>query len=141
MAMNVKVCFVFCAVVCAWGQIGVSGSAGTKAFLTVPMVGSGTWDDPKRPALVKESGVPFRFQISDDGRTAIVEVSPRTIAEMSRLEQLAEKEANVKIFRPEKDKGSDVVSAFKQLKKDFSADAFGPAGPPVKTAPAAEQSK
>ncbi|MBI2685177.1 MAG: hypothetical protein HYX27_02595 [Acidobacteria bacterium] len=106
------------------------GGAGQKAFLQAPVVGSGSWEDPKRPAFVKESGVPFRFQLSDDGKMAIVEVTPRNLAEMAKLESLAKNEPRARIFHPGRDKQSDVIAAFKALKKDFDPATFTRPGPP-----------
>ena len=112
------------------GQTAHIGGSGTKAFLTLPVVGSGTWADPKRPAFVKESGVPFRYTLSDDGTMAIVVVAPRNRAEMAKLESLAKNEPRAKVFRPERDKQSDVIAAFKALKKDFDPATFTRPGPP-----------
>jgi hypothetical protein len=61
------------------------GGNGEKAWLVIPMTGSGTWADPKRPALLAETGVPFRFQLSDDGTMGPVELSPRNAAEFRRV--------------------------------------------------------
>lgn len=62
---------------------------GIRVFATVPLIGAGTPDDPKRPMFVpspkeiramtpRQDGiVPFpilvQFQISDDGKTALAE--------------------------------------------------------------------
>lgn len=126
--------------ICAVGVTVLSqnahiGGARGKALLTVPMVGTGKWDDPKRPALVREAGVPFQFQLSDDGQTAIVQVSPRNLGEMTRLDDLVKKEPRARIYRPEKDSQADVVAAMKALKKDFDGAMFTHPGP-VNTKPA-----
>ena len=97
---------------------------GGKTLLTVPMVGAGTWEDPKRPAFVRETGVPFRYQVSDDGLTAIVEAMPRTLAESAKLDDLAKKEPRARLYRPEKDKQSDVLIELKKQKRDFDESAF-----------------
>lgn len=110
-------------------------------MLTVPMVGAGTWADPKRPAFVRELGIPFRYEVSDDGTMALVEASPRNLAEMQKLDEVVQKEPRAKIFRPEKDKAADVTAEFKKHKKDFDADLFTKLGPGVKTAPVAEPGK
>jgi hypothetical protein len=96
-----------------------------KVLLVTPMVGVGTMEDPKRPAFVRESGVPFRYQLSDDGTMALVEAMPRNLAESARLESLVKNDARAKIFRPEKDKKSDIEAEFKRLKKDFDPESFG----------------
>ncbi len=101
------------------------GRAGQKALLAVPMVGTGTWADPKRPAFVRESGAPFRFQVSDDGTMALVEASPRNLAEMAKLEEFVGKDARSVLFRPDKHPVSLVIAEFKKLKKDFDPESFG----------------
>jgi hypothetical protein len=117
------------------------GETNGKRLLAVPMVGAGTWEDPKRPAFVRESGVPFRYQVSDDGTMALVEASPRNLAEMGKLDALAEKEPRAKVFRPEKDRVADVVAEFKKLKRDFDVESFARLGAPVKAAPVVEPAK
>jgi hypothetical protein len=102
----------------------VFAEGGGKMLLTVPMVGAGTWEDPKRPAFVRETGVPFRYQVSDDGATAIVEAMPRTLAESAKLDDLAKKEPRARLYRPEKDKQSDVLIELKKQKRDFDDSAF-----------------
>lgn len=100
------------------------GGAAPKALLVVPMTGAGTWEDPKRPAIVGESGAPFRYQVSDDGTMALVEASPRTIAEAETLTELTGKESRAKLFRPEKDRAADVATEFRKWKKDFDPTMF-----------------
>ena len=56
---------------CIYAQPAAMSMGGHKTFLAVPMVGAGTWEDPKRPAFMKESGVSFRYQVSDDGTMAL----------------------------------------------------------------------
>ena len=111
------------------------GEARGKVLLTVPMVGSGTWADPKRPAFVREAGVPFRYQVSDDGTMALLEAAPRNLAEQGKLAELVKKEPRAKMFQPEKDKQSDAVAEFKRLKKDFDPEAFGRSGLTVNVSP------
>jgi hypothetical protein len=109
------------------------GEGNGKILLAVPMVGAGTWADPKRPAHVREAGVPYRFQVSDDGTMALVEAAPRSLAELRGLEAQTKADTRAKVFRADKDKLSDVISEFKKLKKDFDAEEFGKKSPPVKT--------
>ena len=78
--------FLFTLFVTLSAQNARIGESGAKTMLAVPMVGTGTWADPKRPAFVRESGVPFRFQVSDDGTMALVEASPRNLAEAAKLD-------------------------------------------------------
>jgi len=94
---------------------------------------------------VRESGVPFRYELSDDGTTAPVEASPRNLAEIKKLAEFAKTDARSKIFFPGKDKKADVEAEFKRLKKGFNPESFGRLTPqlnptPVLT-PAAGQGK
>jgi hypothetical protein len=109
-----------------------SRAATGRTLLTVPVTGRGTWDDPKRPAFVKEAGVAFQFTLSDDGTMAIVEASPRTLAELRRLTDLVAKEPRAKLFLSGKDNGADVLNECKRLKKDFDPEVFGKPGFAVK---------
>jgi hypothetical protein len=111
------------------------GGHDAKTLLAVPMIGSGTWEDPKRPAFVRESGVPFRYELSDDGKMALVEASPRNLAEMAKLSGLIKTDARSKLFLPGKDKKADVEAEFKKLKKDFNAESFGKPGPALNLSP------
>jgi hypothetical protein len=112
------------------------GERSGKALMAAPMIGAGTWEDPRRPAFVQEARIPFQYQVSDDGTMALVEASPRNRAEMAKLEGLVKNDARAKIFRPEKDKKSDVEAEFKKLKKDFDPELFRRLGPQVTPSPA-----
>jgi len=62
-----------------------------------------------------------------------VEASPRNLAELRRLVTRTRADGRTKVFRPEKDKLSDVIAEFKKLKKDFDPEDFGKKVPPGKT--------
>jgi hypothetical protein len=85
------------------------GGNGERFLVLVPMVGAGTFADPRRPAFLREAGVAFRYQLSDDGATAIAEVAPRGPLQMMRLEERMKGDSRVKVFKPHKDKAADVV--------------------------------
>ena len=121
--------FLFTLFVTLSAQNARIGESRAKTMLAVPMVGTGTWADPKRPAFVRESGVPFRFQVSDDGTMALVEASPRNLAEAAKLDAFVKNDPRSKIFRPEKDRKADVEAEFKRLKKDFDPESFGRLAP------------
>ena len=72
------------------------GEGSGKTLPAAPRAGAGTWEDPKRPAFVRESGVPFRYQVSDDGTMALVEASPRNLAEMKKLDGFDKSDARSK---------------------------------------------
>ena len=127
---------VIFAVTCLAQNSRVIGSGG-KTFLALPMIGSGTWEDPRRPAFLRESGVSFRYDLSDDGTMALVEASPRNIAEMAKLSSLVRTDSRAKLFIPGKDKKADVESEFKKLKKDFNPESFGKLSPQLSPSPVA----
>jgi hypothetical protein len=113
------------AAVSALAQPGVVAAGGERVLVTVPMVGSGTWNDPKRPAMLREARVPFRFVLSDDGNTAIVLAAPRGPLETKTLEERLRDEPRAKVFRPAKDREADVVTEVRKLKKDFDLSELG----------------
>lgn len=116
-------------------------SVGERLICIVPMVGQGTYDDPKRPLYAPKPGelskdgsgiTSFSFQVSDDGKTALVELVARTPDAFSAI--LAERRVDVQIFRKGLTTKEEIESAFKNHKKDFKADSFGdiqPVGKPV----------
>ena len=120
-----------------FAQPAAVGRGGHKTFLTVPMVGTGSWEDPKRPAFLKESGISFRYQVSDDGTMAIVEAAPRNLAELKKLADFVGNEPRARLFRPDKDAQADVIAEFKKPKRDFDPPSLSRPSPPVALPPAA----
>lgn len=128
------VCFLLIANGLLYPQaVGLSTSGGgARGLITVPMIGSGTWEDPKRPAYVTEARIPFQYQLSDDGATALVLVSGENAAELSKLEKSLKTDTRVRVFLPGRDKKADMVNELKKLKKDFDPDSFAE---PIPVAP------
>lgn len=90
----------------------------------VPLVGSGTPADPKRPQYSPWPPSPrpsataiiaFSHQISDDGRFAIVEF----VARDRKAFRAILNDATVKKFEKGKDKKEDIEKELKKFKKDF----------------------
>ena len=106
------------------------GGGGERSLVVVPMIGTGTGADPHRPALPKDAGMAFRYVLSDDGATAIVELSGGNPLQRQRMETELRKDSRVKVFRPSTHKKDDVEKEIRLLKKDFDLEAFGkgPAG-------------
>lgn len=112
-----------------WGE---GRTHGRVVVAIVPMVGSGTVDDPRRPLYApktKELGQPgsldFRFVLSDDKRWAIVafstgRVSAESMAALDAVERSTE--PGVKAFGRGRDKREDVETEARKLKKDFDLD-------------------
>ncbi len=106
-----------------------------RLICVVPMVGSGTAQDPRRPlyapvrgaTLAGEGIIGYAAQISDDGKSAVVEFVAR---DRSAFEQiLNENRADVKVFVKGRAKKADIERELRQYKKDFNLDTFGVAVP------------
>lgn len=92
----------------------------------VPMVGSGTWDDPKRPMFAphasqigrERSGIlAYYHELTDDGTAAIVVF---VAADRSAFQSiLSSNDHRVQIFQPEKHSQQEVENALKAVRKDF----------------------
>jgi hypothetical protein len=109
-------------VTAAVGQPARMGGGGERAFATVPMVGKGTWEDPRRPAFVAEAGIAFRYQVSDDGNTALVELAPGSVRELARLEAQLKAEPGARLFRSNTHKLGEITAEMRKLKRDFDPD-------------------
>src|SRR5689334_11694448 len=102
-----------------------------RFFCVVPLQGKGTLEDPKRPMFAPAPGAAkagardgilgFHYQLSDDGKSALVEFVAVHAAAFSQI--LAD--PTVKSFVKGKHKKDDIEAAFKKVKKDFSFDNFG----------------
>jgi hypothetical protein len=113
-----------------------------RLYLVVPMVGSGTAEDPRRPmyaplpahpgvdasaqrsdAQPADSGIiAFAFQESDDGAYALVEFVARDRAAFKLI--LEDRQPNVKVFEKGKSKKGDVEQEFRKYKHDFDLDSL-----------------
>lgn len=101
-----------------------------RLVLVVPMVGSGTPQDPRRPlyAPVPNAAEPpahdgiiaFSFVESDDGQHAIVQLVARDRAAFRKI--LTENRADVKLFDKDKTAKSDIESEGRKFRKNFSLD-------------------
>lgn len=107
-----------------------------RALCVVPMVGSGTPDNPRRPQYAplppppgtppsRDGIVAFTYQVSDDGNFALVEFVAYDRKSFKDL--LADK--NIQVFIKGKDKKADIEATFKKLKKDINLDSFGTVAP------------
>ena len=98
-----------------------------RVMAVVPMAGAGTAADPRRPlhAPVKADPngiVSFSYQVSDDGRFAIVEFVALNRAALAPI--LAPNQPNVKAFEKEKATKSELEAEFRKYKKDFDLEKF-----------------
>ena len=98
----------------------------------VPMIGTGTHADPKRPlyAPAGPSRLPskatdivgFNYQISDDGKFAVVDLIARDRKAFQPI--YAEGRADVKVFERGKSARAEVETEARRIIKDFDLDKF-----------------
>ena len=97
----------------------------------VPLIGTGTKDDPIRPAFVPAPPVPgakpdpngiigYTSQMCDDHKHALVEFVARDRSAFKLL--TADTRPDVKAFEKGKAKRADIEAEFKKWKKDFELD-------------------
>jgi len=102
-----------------------------RIIVLVPLVGSGTAVDPKRPMYAPAARssptaaqpgiIAYSFQVSDDGKYALTEFVARDRAAFAGI--LADKQ--VKVFNKGSDKKDDIEKELKKYKKDFDLEKFG----------------
>ena len=129
---------VVCLVCNALGQRSVEPrNLYERLYCVVPMTGTGTWADPKRPLYAPSPAqmnpasrtgiIGFTHVLSDDGQFALVEFVARDAKAFDHI--LADINANintnVKAFRKGQDKREDIEAEFRKHKKDFSFEHFG----------------
>ena len=102
-----------------------------RVWAVVPMIGTGTAEDPKRPAYVPAPPPPgkepapsaflgFASVISDDGKTALVEFVARDKSFFKDL--LADTRPSVKVFVKGQATRADVETEFRKVKSTFSLE-------------------
>lgn len=97
----------------------------TSVIVVSPMVGKGTYDDPRRPAVMKaaekqeegEQVASYRYLISDDGRSAIVEISG--LDGVKRADLRTRTDLVTDVIEKEQMRKEDAESVLKRVKKDF----------------------
>lgn len=110
-------------------------SAYARVYCIVPLVGSGTIADPKRPmfapappnaaaALDRTGIIAYQFQASDDGNFALVEFVAVTRAGLAPI--LASTNANVTSFERGQHTRQEIETAFQKYKATFTFDKFMP---------------
>lgn len=107
-----------------------------RVLAVVPMVGAGTYEDPKRPLFAPSSAerrarkpgegiISFRFEPSDDGRFALVEF---VALDRRFLDELVKsRRADVKVFVKGRARPEEIEAEFRKYKRDFSARRFAEA--------------
>jgi hypothetical protein len=102
-----------------------------RVLVVVPMIGKGTFTDPKRPMYAPPPSainpasrtgiIGFTYVPSDDGNFALAEFVARDRSAFKDI--LADK--SIKAFLKGKDKREDAETEFKKHKKDFDFEKFG----------------
>jgi hypothetical protein len=107
-----------------------------RIYAIVPMIGSGTWDDPKRPmfAPLPEQMTPgsrtgiiaFNHVESDDGNFALIEIVAATRPELALVtaQMNAAAVQGLQVFDRSTTAATTVQNAFQPLKKDFDITKF-----------------
>ena len=117
---------VLCACVCAQRRVDPKNSY-SRIICVVPMVGTGTADDPRRPqyapwpATQDPNGITgFFFQPSDDGKFAVVEFISRNRSALVPI--LADK--SIKSFEESRQTNTNIEAAIRPFRKDFDLSKF-----------------
>lgn len=114
------------------------GSMYARIYAIVPMVGSGTWDDPKRPMFApipqqmtagSRTGIlAFNHVESDDGKFALVEIvtaDPIQLAQVvGQMNTQLSAVAGFQLFNRSTTSPAVVQTAFQALKKNFDITKF-----------------
>lgn len=118
-----------------WGQKAVDGkNLYERVIAIVPMTGSGTYADPRRPELapatlagpdqVAGKGIiAFSYQVSDDGKMAVVELVARDKSELEAVTRRAR--PGVQVFERGKGNAAAVEAEIRKHIKDFDVTKFG----------------
>lgn len=102
----------------------------SRVIAVVPIVGSGTVADPKRPKYTPwppakgqspTDIIGYSHIVTDNGQSAIVEFVARNRSAFQAI--LADK--SITVFEKGKDKKNDIETALRKVKSDFSFDKYG----------------
>jgi len=115
-----------------------TASTHQRLLCVVPIIGSGTPTDPRRPlyapapgnsgnAAPKNGIVAFNWRPSDNGNFAIVEFVARDRAAFAAI--LADRSPSVKVFEHGKARRADIEAEFRKHIKNFDSKDFGVALP------------
>lgn len=112
------------------GQKVDPGNFGERLLAIVPMTGTGSGKDPKRPQFVPPTSqaanqagiVAFRYEVSDDGQWALVELVARDRTAFKQL--LESRIPGLKVFERGKDTQAVIEAEFRRLKVNFRTNEF-----------------
>ena len=108
---------------------------GERLYATVPLIGSGKWNDPIRPMFAPPPSnsrtaprtapkLSYSYHLSDDKKTALVEFISRDKATLNAI-RASSSAPGVKVLDPKKNSKAEIEAEFKRLKKDFDPSRFG----------------
>lgn len=109
-----------------------------RVLAVVPMVGEGSYQDPRRPMFAPVAGagaerasqgleiLEFTYQLSDDGKFALVEFVALHNKKLESVLNASEK--NVTAFRRGRATKAEIEAEFRKHKRDFDWNAFSRAG-------------
>ena len=135
----VPVVCLLVAVGCAFAQHRVDPfSMYARIYAIVPMIGSGTWDDPKRPMFAprpqdmtpgsRTGIIAYNHVESDDGNFALVEIvtvdRPHLALITGPITAQLSTIAGLQLFDRSTNSQATVQSAFQALKKNFDITKF-----------------
>jgi hypothetical protein len=96
---------------------------GERVIAVVPMIGSGTPGDPRRPLFVptpaemRTSAIyEFTYQLSDEGNRAIVEF---VLRDKASLDAIVKDSRTIKAFEKGKHQRKEIESEVRKHKKDY----------------------
>jgi hypothetical protein len=109
-----------------------------RVYAIVPMIGSGTWDDPRRPMFApiphqmtagNRTGIIAFSQVeSDDGKFALIEIVAANKAELAAIAAPIQAQlssvAGLQFFDRDTTSSATVQTAFQLLKKNFDITKF-----------------
>lgn len=97
-----------------------------RALIVVPMVGSGTYADPRRPALlparpsIDGTGIlEWTWEPTADGKLAIVEL---VAVDRKAFASIVANKQVLQAFEKGKHKPQDIEAAIRRLRPDFTLD-------------------
>lgn len=98
-----------------------------RLICVVPMVGAGTYTDPRRPLFAPTQAdvtgdgiIQFSFEESDDGKFAIVELVARDRKAFAAI--LADRRPEIKVFEKGKHSRAEIETELKKYKRNFDTD-------------------
>ena len=111
-----------------------------RVLVVCPLVGKGTYADPKRPALVPQQvrangarGLDavraFAWVPSDDGKQAIVEILVRDETALAEFRRTASAAADTALYERGKQPPAVVDEALRRVKKDFDRNSLRAVAP------------